>query len=88
MTASDFPYHGAPESFVRQLSLGLHYNKAMIHIYRYWGNIYSKENDTEIKVYNYLYDRKPSGNGFLKVADIISKILYIPFFLYRANEHC
>ena len=86
LTASDFPYHGAAESFVRQLSLGLHHNKAKIHIYRYWGNLYSQENDTAIKVYNYLFHRKPSGNGILKVADVISKIFYIPFFLYRISQ--
>ena len=86
LTASDFPYHGAAESFVRQLSLGLRHNKANIHIYRYWGNIYSQENDTAIKVYNYLFGQKPVGNGFLKIADIVSKFLYIPFFLYRISH--
>ena len=82
LTASNFPLGGAGASFVRLMSLGLLNNNAEVEVVRYWGNRFSNE-DKEIKSSNYLF-KTPFKNEFLKIFEVLSQILYIPFFLaYR-----
>ena len=83
LTSSDFPYRGAPESFVRQMSLGLLENNAKVEVIRFWGDRYSNINDTQIKCTNYLF-KKPFKNEFLKFFETLIQIIYIPTFIsYR-----
>lgn len=83
LTTSDFPYHGAPESFVRQLALGLHENGVNIEVIRFWGDRYSCHNNLPIKCSNYLF-RKPFKNDLIKFFETFLQILFIPFFMaYR-----
>jgi glycosyltransferase involved in cell wall biosynthesis len=83
LTTSDFPYGGAPESFVRQMSLGIFHNGTTVEVIRYWGRRYSNVNDTPIKCTNYLF-KKPLKYEIIKLVELICQIIYIPFFvIYR-----
>ena len=53
-TTGDFPYGGAPESFVRQMALGLHENNMNVEVIRWRGDKYQRENDLPIERVNYL----------------------------------
>ncbi len=82
LTAGDFPYGGAPESFVRQMALGLKHQDVEVNIIRYWGARYSNYNDTNIKLCNYLF-KEPPKNNLLKIADLLLKIIYLPVFFAK-----
>lgn len=83
LTSSDFPYHGAPESFVRQMALGLSSNDMNVEVIRFWGDRYSNINDTDIKCANYLF-KKPFKNSFIKFLEVLLQVLYTPLFIcYR-----
>jgi glycosyltransferase involved in cell wall biosynthesis len=81
LSTSDFPRHGAPESFVRMMALGLAANGITVEVVRFWGGRYSKINDTQIKRSNYLF-RSPFRNCALKLFEVMSQIAYIPFFIW------
>lgn len=80
LTTSDFPYHGATENFVRQMSKGLQINNAKIEVIRFWGERYSNINDTSIKSSNYLF-KKPFKNELLKPIEALIQVLFIPLFI-------
>lgn len=82
LTTSDYPYYGAPESFVRQMSLGLFKNNADVEVIRFWGDRYSNYNNTQIKCSNYLF-KNPVQNEFLKFFELFFQIIYVPFFIYK-----
>jgi glycosyltransferase involved in cell wall biosynthesis len=83
LTTSDFPYKAAPESFVRQMALGINQNNLDIEIIRFWGSRHSSKNDTSIKLSNYLF-KKPQTKEILKFIEVFFQIAYMPFFvLYR-----
>lgn len=80
LTTSDFPYKGAAENFVRQMSLGIFEQNVEVEVIRFWGDRYLNKNDTPIKCSNYLFS-KPWGNEFLKFFELLFQILYVPFFI-------
>ncbi|SMC43424.1 Glycosyltransferase involved in cell wall bisynthesis [Desulfocicer vacuolatum DSM 3385] len=82
LTTSDFPYRGAAESFVRQLTIGLKNNKASIEIIRFWGDRFSNINDVDIFCSNYLF-KKPFKNAFSKIFETICQILFLPLFFIK-----
>lgn len=83
LTSSDFPYGMAMESFVRQLSLGLHANNVELEVVRLHGDRLNNINDTSIKCSNYLF-KKPFENEFIKFFEVLFHVLFIPFFVsYR-----
>jgi glycosyltransferase involved in cell wall biosynthesis len=83
LTSSDFPYGMAMESFVRQLSLGLHSNNVGLEVVRLYGDRLNNINDKGIKCSNYLFKR-PFENEFLKFFEVLFHVLFIPFFvIYR-----
>ena len=83
LTSSDFPYGMAMESFVRQLSLGLYANDVELEVVRLYGDRLNNINDTSIKCSNYLFN-KPFKNEFFKFFEVLSHVLFIPFFVsYR-----
>lgn len=82
LTTSDFPYYGAPENFVRQMSLGIKFNDADVEVIKFWGERYHKINDTNVTCTNYLFE-KPFRNELLKFFEIICQIIFIPIFVYR-----
>ncbi len=85
LTAGDFPYGGAPESFVRQMALGLKHQDVEVNIIRYWGARYSNQNDTNINCSNYLFKKQPKSN-LLKIADLLLKIIYSPVFFAKEKH--
>jgi glycosyltransferase involved in cell wall biosynthesis len=82
LTSSDFPYRGAPENFVRMLSLGLIHYGHSVEIVRYWGNRFGNENDTPIKCSNYLF-KTPFKNPIMKIIELVSQVIYVPIFLTK-----
>ncbi len=83
LTAGDFPYGMAMESFVRQLSFGLYWNNADVEIIRLFGNRLNETNDTNIKCSNYLFT-KPVKKDLFKFFEIFTQFLFIPIFIiYR-----
>lgn len=81
LTSSDFPYGMAMESFVRQLSFGLHSNNVNLEVIRLYGNRFNNVNDTEIKCSNYLFN-KPFQYELFKVFEIMFQVLFIPIFIF------
>lgn len=82
-TTSDFPYRGAPESFVRHMALGFAENEFCVEVIRFWGNRYNNQNYTDITCVDYLF-KKPFKNEFLKFLEFSIQFLFIPFFIgYR-----
>ena len=84
LTTSDFPIHGAPESFVRMMALGLDKEGVTVDIIRFWGNRYRCVNSTHIDVSEYLFPA-PLKGGVAKVFEFFLQLLYIPIFLMRTK---
>jgi glycosyltransferase involved in cell wall biosynthesis len=84
LTTSDFPIHGAPESFVRMMALGLDKKGVNVDIIRFWGNRYRCVNSTQIDVSEYLFSVPHSGS-IPKVFEFFSQLVYIPIFLLRTK---
>ncbi len=82
LTTSDFPYNGAPENFVRLMSLGIYKHGVKLEVIRFWGQRYPNYNDTQIKCSNFLFKR-PYENFILKLIESILQILFIPFFVFK-----
>ena len=82
LTAGDFPYGGAPESFVRQMALGINFHNTNVNVIRYWGDRYLSKNDINIECNNYLFNKPPHTN-LVKVLDLFIKIIYIPIFIFK-----
>jgi len=81
LTASDFPYGMAMESFVRQMALGLYENNVELEVVRLHGNRLYNKNDTSIKCSNFLF-QKPLKNEFLKFFEVLCHVLFVPFFVF------
>ena len=81
-TTGDFPYGGAPESFVRQMALGLHENNMNVEVIRWRGDKYQRENDLPIERVNYLF-KKPFSREIIKIFELICLILFVPFSLAK-----
>jgi len=81
-TSSDFPYGKAAENFVRQMALGLKENNIEVIVIRLRGRSFSSINDTGVKCYNLAFSRRPT-NEFLKIIELISIVILIPFSLLR-----
>lgn len=84
-TSGDFPYGGAPESFVRQLALGIYECGGHVEIIRYWGDRYRNINNLPVVVTNYLFNSPPRTN-IGKLLDLIFKLLFLPIFFYKLNK--
>lgn len=84
LTASDFPYGGATENFVREMTNGIKNssNDIKIDVSRFWGERNKCYNDTEIKCTNYLFKR-PIKNEFLKYFEHFFQVLYVPIFVIK-----
>ena len=80
LTTSDFPIHGAPESFVRMMALGLDKKGVTVDIIRFWGNRYRCVNLTHIVVSEYLFSA-PWKGSVAKIFEFFFQFLYIPIFL-------
>jgi glycosyltransferase involved in cell wall biosynthesis len=84
LTTSDYPYGGAGANFIREMVLGLDYNKVSVDVVRFWGDRYSNINDTPINCSNYIFAR-PFENELLKFIEFGIQILYIPIFVVRTK---
>lgn len=81
LTASDFPYGGAAEALVRNITYGLSENNVNIEVVRLRGRRYNFSNDTNINCSNYLFS-KPFKIELLKFFELFAIICYVPFFLF------
>jgi len=79
-TASDFPFGGAPENFVRQMALGIYECGAGIRIVRLRGRIYGGENNTTIHCSNFIFTKR-SKNELLKFGELLLIIFYTPLHI-------
>ena len=82
LTSSDYPEHGAPETFVRNLFTGLSSTSSKVTIYKFWGTRYSC-NHTYEYVQNYLFASPPARIIVLQLLDYAARILYAPLFIFR-----
>lgn len=82
LTAGDFPFGMAMESFVRQLSLGLFYNSVELEVIRLHGDRFNNVNDTGIKCSNYLFTR-PVNSEIFKIIVTIFQVLFVPIFVFQ-----
>lgn len=77
-TTGDFPYGMAPESLVRQMTLGFKNHKVRVKVIRLRGETYGHDNDTDIEVSNFLFNRV-TKNELTKFTELIATMLLIPF---------
>lgn len=80
ITSSGFPYGKSGENFIRNISLGLSFNNADVHVVRYRGRLSDHKNDTGISCSNYLYRNLPK-NAVLKGIQVVVNSIYSPFFV-------
>ncbi|MDD4729488.1 MAG: glycosyltransferase family 4 protein [Dysgonamonadaceae bacterium] len=85
-TTGDFPYGMAPESLVRQMTLGFKNHNVRVKVIRLRGESYGLYNDTEIEVSNFLFS-KVTKNELAKFTELIATILLIPFSVLRNVLH-
>jgi len=82
LTSSDYPEHGAPETFVRNLFTGLSSASSKVTIFKFWGTRYSS-NARYDYVQNYLFRSPPARIILLQLLDYFAKISYAPVFIFR-----
>lgn len=82
LTNSDFPYGGAAETVVRNISKGLKSEGNFIEVCRLRGKRYPFENDTGITCKNYLFN-KPFHNDLAKILELLINLIYLPIYLIQ-----
>lgn len=81
-TTSDFPYGGAAENLVREMTLGLHFHKVKVKIIRLKGSRYKYINDTDIPSADLITSIRPNTE-ILKGLFLFFSIIAIPFSIIK-----